>query len=839
MQTSIEKIIKTDTDTPMMQQYWAIKKQYPQALLLFRMGDFYEMFYEDARQAAKLLGITQTYRGTNKSGEPIPMAGVPYHAIEQYLAKLVKLGVSAVIAEQFGEPGGKSIMDRRVTRVITPGTITESEWIGGKDDSVLAVVYRTHENVSVAWLNLSEGTFRVEDPVIDLGATWARVQPTEVLFAEDDNEGSMYPNARAVPSLWFDPTTGAQSIRHRFDLTSLAPLGLDKAPGGCAAAGVLLRYIHETQGCIPGHLEWPTREESNRFITMDASTRKNLELCVALHGGDKKTLFSTLDSCRTNHGSRVLKRWMNRPERDQSEARLRLGAVSSLQRDPQDRVWSAAMENCGDNERITARIALKSALPKDLVGLRSTLRVLPTLRAGLLHHSGNSRLVGLSRLLDAPDSLVSMLEKRLNEHPRSLAREGGVMRTGFDPTLDECRGLLENAASMLELLERDEREKTGISTLRIDYNKNSGYVIEVSHSQAGKVPAHYQRRQTLKNVERFTTSALREFESKALSAQENGIKREKYLFEVLLVDLQPFLPWLNSMGSALAQLDILVSFADASNNWGYVVPVFVDAPGVALVDGRHPVVERHVKCYEPASANLGATIKTWVITGPNMGGKSTLMRQVALLSIMAYIGCPVAAKSMSLGPLDAIATRIGASDDVSGGRSTFMVEMEEAAHIIRSATPKTLVIMDEIGRGTSALDGMALAQAIVERLHRTNRSLTLFATHYHALTAWAAGETGVENWHMEVEDQHAIVFSHRVAPGPAEKSYGVHVASLAGMPVDVVARANQLLDADNACTDESTASMLLSRIAALDIAGMSPKEAWAWLEQMQDKLLRV
>jgi DNA mismatch repair protein MutS len=838
MNKTIEKDTTSDTDTPMMKQYWAIKKQYPHALLLFRMGDFYEMFFEDAKRASKLLGITQTYRGATRGGEPIPMAGVPCHAIEQYLAKLVKLGAAAVIAEQFGEPGGKGIMERRVTRVITPGTITESEWIGEKDDSVLAVVCREEDNVSIAWLNLSEGTFRVEDPVVDMDATWARLQPTEVLFAESDEDGPMYPNGRAVPALWFDAETGAQSIRQRFDLTSLTPLGLENSPAGCSAAGVLLRYVHETQGCIPGHLEWPTREEAQRFITMDASTRKNLELCKALHGGDQKTLWCTLDTCRTNHGSRVLKRWLQRPERDQSEARLRLAAVASLQQDPQDRVWCAAMESCGDNERITARIALGTALPKDMVGLRNTLRALPVLRAGLLHHTANSRLNGLARLLEAPDALTRMLEDQLDEHPRTQVREGGVMRSGFDPVLDECRYLISNAAGVLSEIERSERESTGIATLRIEFNKNSGYVIEVSRSQAGRVPVHYQRRQTLKNVERFTTHALREFETKALSAQESGVQREKVLFEQLLVATQAFLPWLNSMGSSLAQLDILVAFADAANQWGYNVPLFVDVPGVSVVGGRHPVVERHVKVYEPGSVTLGAATKTWVITGPNMGGKSTLMRQVALLSIMAYIGCPVPAKAMTLGPFDAIATRIGASDDVAGGRSTFMVEMEEAAHIINSATPRTLVIMDEIGRGTSALDGMALAQAIVERLHRTNRAMTLFATHYHALTSWAEREPGVENWHMAVEDQHAIIFSHRVAKGPAEKSYGVHVASLAGMPVDVVARANHLLASDGGpARSDSATSLLAETMADLDMSNMSPKEAWQWLEQMQKRLL--
>lgn len=826
-----------ETASPMMKQYWAIKQQHPHALLLFRMGDFYECFFEDAKQAAKLLGVVQTTRGVTKENVPIPMAGVPFHAIEQYLAKLVKLGVSAVIAEQYGEPG-KGLLDRRVTRVITPGTVTESEWIGAKEDSILAAVFRHEDVTALAWLNLSSGVFKVEQPVIDLDATWARLQPTEVLYADNDQAGRTYPNAHAVPGFWFDPQVGAQSIKQRFDLTSLDTLGLHDAPSGTAAAGVLLRYVHDTQGCIPPHLAWPTREHPENIITMDSSTRRNLELSTALHGGEQKTLWGILDTCHSAHGSRLLKRWIHRPERAQAEARTRLDAVRSLQDDPQDRVWAAAIDQCGDIERISARISLGTATPKDIAGLRNTLRMLPVLRAGLLQHSNNHRLNGLARSLEAHSALESLLEKQLDEHPRTMVRDGGIMRGGFDTELDECRALVDNAGDLLATMEKEERDSTGITTLRIEFHKNVGYAIEVTHAQVAKVPVHYQRRQTLKNVERYTTPALRTFEEKALSAKERGLKREKVLFDLLAGDVQGYLPWIQSMGQALAQLDVLVAFADAATTWNYKIPHFSTTPGIAITNGRHPVVERHVKQFVPNSLSLDESTRTWVVTGPNMGGKSTLMRQTALVCIMAYIGCPVPAEAMTVGPLDAIATRIGASDDVAGGRSTFMLEMEEAAYIVRTATSRTLVIMDEIGRGTSALDGMALAQGIVERLHRTNGALTLFATHYHALTGWAQNEPGVENWHMEVDDQYAIVFKHTVKPGPAARSYGVHVAALAGMPEDVLTRANQLMVSQVSDTPAPIEDGCRAAVLTLDINSLSPKDAWLWLERMQQQLLK-
>lgn len=818
--------------SPMMEQYFAIKNQYPNALLLFRMGDFYETFYDDAKRAAKLLGITQTFRGTDGEGEKIPMAGVPFHAVEQYLAKLVKLGVSTVVAEQHGEPG-KGLLTRKVSRVVTPGTVTESEWIGEKDDSILAAVCKKENQWAVAWLNLSSGVFKVEQPVVDLDSVWARLKPNEVLCSEADTESEFYPTARQVPDFWFDKDTGEQSIKQRFDIASLEPLGLANCDAGIAAAGVLLRYVYDTQKCIPAHLQWPVRDKTDTIILLDSATRKNLELVEPLHGTDStKTLWGTLDKCNTVHGSRVLKRWILRPEYNVYEATERLGAVESLRTDITACAWRAALDNCGDTERITARIALASVKPKELVSLRTTLEQLPTLRSALLAHSDNVRLSNISRMMESPQVLIDLLNKTLADDPRNNLKDGDVIREGADKELDDLRMIWHNSGDFLAAMEKRERESTGISTLRIEYNKLSGYCIEVSNGQKDRVPLHYQRKQTLKNVERFTIPELKEFEQKALSAQEDALRRERVLYDELIKKLELYIPWLQSMGDALAQLDILSGFAELSNQYSYTMPKFESEVQLNIVKGRHPVVERHVDDFVENDISLDKQNRTWVITGPNMGGKSTIMRQAALLVIMANIGCPVACESMVVGPVDQIATRIGASDDVSGGRSTFMVEMQEAARIVNSATERSLVIMDEIGRGTSSADGMALAQSILERLHDTNKSLTMFATHYLSLTQWAYQVKSAMNMHMSVIDDVEIVFTHKIEKGPAEKSYGVHVAALAGMPLDVVNRAKNLVEYKSDSNNTAPAS-IEEKIKSLDINSLSPKEAWALLEELK------
>ena len=818
--------------TPMMQQYFKIKDAYPNALLLFRMGDFYEMFYDDAKRGSQLLGITQTYRGSDSEGEKIPMAGVPYHAIEQYLAKLVKLGVSAVVAEQHGEPG-KGLLERKVARVITPGTVTESEWIGSKEDAVLAAIYTNEGNTAIAWLNMSSGVFKVEQPILDLDEVIARIKPNEILCSDKDDAVMYLEKAKPLPEFWFNDKTAESSIKKVFGLSSIESLGLQNAHAGLAAAGVIIQYIHDTQNTMPSHIQWPVRDNTENVIAIDSTSRKNLEITQPIHGDDvTKTLWGILDNCRTPHGSRTLKRWLMRPENNPVEAKERLDSVTILAASKTDNNWKYVLDNCGDVERITARIALKNVKPRELLSLSETIEKLPTIRSGLLEHTANRRLASISRTLEHPEKLIKLLKQYIDENTSNQLKDGGVIKTGACAELDDLRAIITNASDYLEKLAVTEREKTGISNLKIEYNKLTGYCIEVSNGNKHKVPMHYQRKQTLKNAERYTIPELKEFEEKALTAKESALRRERVLYEKLIGELQPYLTWLNTMGDALAQLDILITFADIKTEYGYCIPSFTSKQHINIQQGRHPVVERNVLDYTANDIVIDKNQRTWLITGPNMGGKSTLMRTVALLCIMAYIGCPVPANSMDIGPIDQIATRIGASDDLAGGRSTFMVEMQEASKIVKSATSKSLVIVDEIGRGTSSDDGVALAQAILERLHNINKPMMLFATHYLQLTKWANNTDYIENMHMAVEDENEIRFTHMIMKGSAEKSYGIHVASMSGMPEDVIFRASQLVENNTDYKPQISENDIMSKIKKIDINEISPKEAWIILESI-------
>ena len=822
--------------TPMMQQWASIKKQHPSALLLFRMGDFYEMFFEDAQRVAKLLDVTLTYRGES-GGQRIPMAGVPYHAIEQYLARLVRLGVACVLAEQFGEPG-KGLLVRKVTRVITPGTVTESEWIGEKDDSFVAAAYPVEDKGwAVGWLNLSSGTFRVWTEIADLADALQRIQPTEVVYPSNCADAflSEDPRCRAVDSTWFAKGFGANILGQAFQGATPSALGWTDAHAALYPVGALLQYVMETQNVIPSHLGWPSLESPERFISIDGSTRKNLELVYGLQGGVAKTLWGALDDCSTSAGSRMLKRWICSPENSQHEAQTRLDAVESLQNCP-DTTWLDSLKWCGDTERVVARLGLQTAKPKDLVALRTALAQLDTLRVGLsMHGAGVQRLESLSRMLEAPDDIGQLLTSYLMVDPRTQLRDGGVIADGVDTELDECRALTVNVDGVLRTMEQQERDATGITTLRIEYNRNSGYAIEVTKSHIDKVPMHYQRKQTLKNVERYTTAALRDFENKALTAADRALKREKALYEELLRKMQPHVTWLVSMSQALSQLDVLFCFARQATQWKYVRPVFDENPQVTIIDGRHPVVERHAKTFVANTVALGASHRTYVITGPNMGGKSTFMRQTALIALMAYMGCPVPAKSVVLGPMDAICTRIGASDDVASGRSTFMVEMQEAASIVDAATPRTLAILDEIGRGTSSLEGSALAQAVLERLHTGNRSMVMFATHYREVAQSLQSVPNMSFVRAQTDDQPGeIIFTHRMVAGIADSSYGIHVAMMAGLPNDVIARAHNLVEEQRAAHVSDASSTPWQMLATLDLSEYSPKELWAYLHELQN-----
>lgn len=825
------------THTPMMQQWATIKKQHPSALLLFRMGDFYEMFFDDAQKAAKLLDVTLTYRGES-GGHRVPMAGVPYHAIEQYLARLVRAGVPCVMAEQFGEPG-KGLMVRKVTRIITPGTVTESEWIGEKDDSFVAAVYPIEgKGWAIGWLNLSSGMFKASTDIANIADAIERIHPTEVLYPVNLSEPYLMQDARcrAVDSSWFAKGFGESMLAQSFSGATPSALGWSDAHTALYPVGALLKYVQTTQNVIPSHLGWPSLQNQERFIAIDASTQKNLELTQGLQGGVAKTLWGTLDDCSTSPGSRLLKRWICMPENSQHEAGMRLDAVEKLMSCP-DTTWLDSLQWCGDTERVSARLGLQSAKPKDLVMLRTALTQLDTLRTGLdLHGAGVERLESISRMLHAPKEIELLLTTYLQEEPRTSLREGAVIADGMDTELDECRTLLANADGVLRAMELQERASTGIATLRIEYNRNTGYCIEVTNSQVDKVPPHYLRKQTLKSMERFTTAALRDFENRALTAGERAIKREKFLYDELLQKLQSYVSWLMSMSQALSQLDVLFCFARQSSQWNYVRPQFVAAPQIGLEDARHPVVERHIKAFVSNSVALGQTNRTYIITGPNMGGKSTFMRQTALIALMSYMGCFVPAKSATVGPMDAICTRIGASDDVSSGRSTFMVEMQEASSIVKSATPRTLAILDEIGRGTSSLEGSALAQSVLERLHTSNRAMVMFATHYREVAFALEKVPNMALLRADTEESPgSIVFNHCMVEGVADSSYGIHVAMMAGLPDDVVARAHALVEAQRATLSIDPTSTPWQMLATLDLSDYSPKELWAHIEQLQSK----
>lgn len=795
------------------------------------------MFFEDAQRAAKLLDVTLTYRGES-GGNKIPMAGVPYHAIEQYLARLVRLGVACVLAEQFGEPG-KGLMVRKVTRVITPGTVTESEWIGEKDDSFVAAVYPVaNEGWAVGWLNLSSGSFRVWTNISNLPDAIQRIQPTEVVYPSNcvDSYLAQDPRCRAVDSTWFSPGFGASILSQSFQGATPSGLGWSDAHAALYPVGALLKYVLETQNVIPSHLGWPSLDSPERFISIDASTRKNLELTYGLQGGVSKTLWGTLDHCFTSSGSRLLKRWICSPENSQHEAITRLDAVEKLQQ-CLDLTWLDSLKWCGDTERVVARIGLQSAKPKDLVALRTALEQLKTLRVGLSLHGGDiQRLVSLERMLDAPTDIHSLLKAYLLPDPRTQLRDGGIIADGVDAELDECRALLANSDGVLRSMELQERDSTGISTLRIEYNRNSGYSIEITKSQIDKIPPHYQRKQTLKNVERYTTAALREFENKALTAGDRALKRERFLYDELVKKLQPHVAWLVSMSQAISELDVLQCFASQATQWNYARPVFHDVPQVVIVQGRHPVVERFSKTYVSNDVALGVGERSYVITGPNMGGKSTFMRQTALIALMAYMGCPVPAASAVLGPMDAICTRIGASDDVASGRSTFMVEMQEASAIVESATSRTLAILDEIGRGTSSLEGSALAQSVLERLHTGNRAMVMFATHYREVAQSLMHVPGMKFVRADTDDRPGeIVFTHRMVDGVADSSYGIHVAMMAGLPDDVIARAHHLVQVQRDSQVSNAESTPWEMLATIDLSEYSPKELWAYLHELQNQ----
>ena len=804
--------------TPMMQQYLRIKAEHASVLLFYRMGDFYELFHDDAERASRLLGITLTRRGVS-GGAPIPMAGVPVHSVEQYLARLLRLGESVAICEQLGDPAtSKGPVERKVVRVVTPGTLTDASLLPDREDRPLLAVQpaAAGRRVALAWMVVASGEcWLAEVPADQLAAEVDRLRPAELLLPEETAAGSraalraapdpalaaireaapQVPST-ACPAWQFEPERARRQIAETLGVATLAGADADALPAALGAAAALLAYVARTQGRAPSHLQRLRVHHGDDWIVVDAVARRNLELVETIRGEARPTLLSRLDRCATPAGSRLLRRWLLQPVRAAAESARRHDAVECLI--DVHAALRADLARCVDFERIATRIALATVRPRELVALKDALAALEPLGRllGRLDAARGTTLFDDARDALAVDpALAAQVADTLLDEPSALVRDGGVIRDGHDATLDELRAIDANCDAFLQAFERDERARTGIANLRVGQNSVHGFFIEVTNGQADKVPAEYRRRQTLKNAERYITPQLKAFEDKALSARERALARERLLYDGLVAALAPQVPSLQRLGQAIGELDVLGAFAAQAAEAGWVRPRLSPVPGIELRAARHPVVEPMVDRYTPNDCVMSPQQRMLIVTGPNMGGKSTYMRSVALIALMAACGSFVPAASCTVGPIDRVFTRIGASDDLAGGRSTFMVEMTEAATILAAAGPCSLVLMDEIGRGTSTFDGLALAHAIAERLLLHNRALALFATHYFELTGLAARHAGALNVHLgAAEHQGGIAFLHEVRPGPANRSYGLQVARLAGLPAPVVRRAGQMLE---------------------------------------------
>ncbi len=793
----------TEKHTPMMAQYLRIKADHPDTLLFYRMGDFYELFHDDAEKAARLLDITLTARGSS-NGVPIRMAGIPFHSVDQYLARLVKLGESVAICEQIGDPAtSKGPVERKVVRIVTPGTLTDAALLPDKADTFLMAVHQqtTRRGVSktgLAWLNLASGELRLmECEAAQLARELERIRPAELLHT-DGIELPAHPCARTrLPEWHFDQDAGARRLREQLGVASLDPFGCRALGAALGAAGALLNYAASTQGQSLRHVQGVTVEHETEFVGLDTATRRNLELTETLRGGESPTLFSLLDTCATAMGSRLLRHWLHHPLRERAIPQARQQAIGALLAQDLDTL-RARLRRLADVERITARLALLSARPRDLSSLRDTLAALPDVQACVAPDDTAPLLAQTLTELAVPQECLDLLSRAIAPEPSTAVRDGGVIARGYDAALDELRDISENCGQFLIDLEARERTRTGIANLRVEYNRVHGFYIEVTNGQADKVPDDYRRRQTLKNAERYITPELKAFEDKALSAQDRALAREKQLYEALLQLLLPHIGELRRVAAALSRLDVLAALAERARTLDWSCPERVDENVIDIVQGRHPVVEGQLAAEStPFIANdchLTEARKLLLITGPNMGGKSTFMRQTALIVLLACVGAYVPARRATVGPIDRIFTRIGAADDLAGGRSTFMVEMTEAAAILHNATPHSLVLMDEIGRGTSTFDGLALAWAIARHLLAHNRSHTLFATHYFELTQLPQEFPQAANVHLSaVEHGDGIVFLHAVQDGPASQSYGLQVAQLAGVPQPVIRAARKHL----------------------------------------------
>lgn len=809
-----------------MQQYLGIKAQHANVLLLFRMGDFYELFYDDARKAARLLDITLTNRGES-AGAPIPMAGVPYHALDNYLSRLVRLGESAAICEQISEPTpGKGLVERQVVRIVTPGTLTEDSLLESRRESLLAAYAHTGKQPAgrqsaLAWLDLASGRFTVRliKDVADLSAQLQRLQPAELLAAEGSDLGDISKEKIHWRQPWrFEHRQSVQLLNEQFGTADLRGYGIEDLPAAVIAAGGLLDYLQETQKTALPHLRGIHLELADEFIHLDANSRRNLEVDASLSGRPDESLVGIMDSSVTSMGGRQLRRWLNNPLRSQQDAGMRHEAIAELLASEACLPLRDLLRSVGDVERILSRVALRSARPRDLTTLRHALRTAPLLDE-LLGDNAHPSVRQQTKGLAGQASIEQLLTAAIIDEPPVLIRDGGVIAPGHDAELDRLRGLSENANDFLTAYEQKQKELTGINSLKVGYNRVHGYYIEVSQSQQHLVPQEYTRRQSLKNAERFITEELKTFEDQVLSSRERALAREKHCYEAVLDELSLYLAPLQLLADSLAKLDVLAAFAERAQELNLCRPEFNIERGIHIRAGRHLVVELlQDQPFTPNDLNLNDERSMLIITGPNMGGKSTYMRQNALIVLLAYAGAWVPATAARIGPIDRLFTRIGAGDELAKGRSTFMVEMSETANILHNATEHSLVLMDEVGRGTSTYDGLSLAWSCAAWLARNVRAMTLFATHYFELTRFAEDEDGVANVHLDaVEHKDRIVFMHTVQEGPASKSYGLQVAALAGIPRPVVEQARRyLVELERAQSSDSPQLGLFDQPAPLE-----------------------
>ncbi len=851
----------------MMQQYLAIKREYPNELLFYRMGDFYELFYDDAKVAAELLDITLTARGKS-AGNPIPMAGVPFHAAENYLARLVRAGRAVAIAEQIGDPAAsKGPVERQVVRVVTPGTLTDESLLEDRNDALLLALCSQRQRQpgaeptvlhGLAWVDVASGRFLVTEVSSDeaLQAELERLNPAEILI----EEGAIYPalelrrGVRSQPPWYFDTEAAQRSLNTQFQTQDLRGFGCEHLTAAIASAGCLLEYLKDTQRTELPHLQSIREQKLSDSVILDAASRRNLEIDRNLNGGDEHTLFSVLATTITAMGTRHLRRWLHRPINDVVELNSRLDAVAALGQQFAFDTVRQALKPIGDVERILARVALGSARPRDLTRLADSLAALPEVRAALPTQC--ERLNALNNALGDYTTQVELLQRAIVDNPPVVIRDGGVIAEGYDEELDELRGISQNASDFLIQLEQQEREATGLSSLKVGYNRVHGYHIEISRAQSDQAPERYVRRQTLKNAERFVTPELKAFEDKALSSKSRALAREKLLYEQLVASLKSDLPALQQTAAALCDLDVLACFSERANTLGLCRPEFCEEPLLDIDSGRHPVVEQVSETpFISNSTRLDSKRRMLLITGPNMGGKSTYMRQNALIALLAHVGAFVPATRARLSPLDRIFTRIGSADDLASGRSTFMVEMTETANILHNATPRSLVLMDEVGRGTSTFDGLSLAWAAAMTLANQVRALTLFATHYFELTALPEQVSAMANVHLDAtEHEDHVVFMHNIQEGPANRSFGLQVAKLAGVPQVVLELAREKLreleTGDNAVTAappgptplqndlfiDPASHPVVTALKAIDPDSLSPREALEALYKLRDQL---